>query len=296
MGGKFVQFVVIQLLNSISYGALLYMIAVGFSLVFGFMRITNMTHVVFFMIGAYYSYTIFAITGSFTLGTIAAAIITGAVGFVVFKFFLFKLQGQSLNQILLCNGFMFLLNDLLLAIFGGYPKHTPTPGVFNYSIDIIGASFPVYRLFLIVFGVILAIFIDLAMNRTKIGALVRSGVDDAETVQAMGIDINKLFIIVYVGGTVLAAIGGSLGGPILGMEPNMCFTLLPLAMAIVIVGGMGNLRGAFYGSMFIAAMDNFGRALFPELAYFTIFAPMVVVLVFRPEGLFVSKRKEAKAR
>lgn len=290
------QFIVIQLLNSISYGALLYMIAVGFSLVFGFMRITNMTHVVFFMIGAYCSFTVFSVTGSLTLGTLAAVVVTGIVGFIVFKFFLFRLQGQSLNQILLCNGFLFLLNDLLLAIFGGYPKHTPTPAMFNYSIQIMGAAFPVYRLFLIACGVFLAVVIDLAMNRTKIGALVRSGVDDAETVRAMGVDINKLFVLVYIGGTVLAAIGGSLGGPILGMEPNMCFTLLPLAMAIVIVGGMGNLRGAFYGSMFIAAMDNFGRALFPELAYFTIFAPMVAALVFKPEGLFVRGRKGVKTR
>ena len=288
------QFFVMQILNSISYGSLLFMIASGFSLIFGLMRITNMTHVVFFMMGAYFSYFVYGKTGSFLLGLLAAAVATSLIGFIVFRFFLFRLQGQGQSQVLLCLGFLFFFDDALLAVFGGYPQLTQTPKALEGSVKLMGLQFPTYRLMLIAVGILIAVVLNLVVNKTKLGALVRSGVDDQETVRAMGVDINKLFVLVYVGGTFLAAVGGGLGGVVLGMEPKMCFNLLPIALAVVIIGGLGDLNGAFYSSMIVAALDNFGKVLFPALSYFTIFLPMAIILVFKPEGLFARRKKSIR--
>ncbi len=285
-------FLIQQLLNSIAYGSLLFMIAGGFSLIFGLMRLTNVVHVVYFTAGCYIGYWIYNSTGSFLLAILAGAVIIGFVGFVVFKGFLFKLSGNWQSQLLLCLGFLFLFDDALSAIFTPWPQQTPTPAALSRSIDLFGMKYPLYRLFLIVIGVVIIVIMELIINRTKVGALVRSGVDDTETTRSMGINIDKLFVAVYVGASALAGIGGVLGGVTLGMEPKMCFNLLPLALAIVIIGGMGNIKGAFYGSMIVAMLDNFGRALFPELAYFTIFLPMAVILVVAPDGLF-NRRKAA---
>mgnify|MGYP001855039981 CR=1 FL=1 len=289
-------FILMQLLNSFSYGALLFTIASGFSLIFGLMKITNMTHVVFYMMGAYVGYWIHGITGSFLLALIGSCVITGVVGLIVFRGFLFKLHGNAMRQVLCCLGFLFFFDDMLLALFGGYPLRIPSPAPFDASIEIFGFMFPTYRLLLIALGVIIEVALELIVNKTKLGALIRSGVDDEETTRAMGININRLFVLVYVAGTVLAAGGGVLGGPILGMEPRMCFTLLPLALAIVIIGGRGDLRGTFFASMIIAMIDNFGKVLFPELSYFTIFLPMALILVFKPDGLFSKSDKKRRAK
>lgn len=286
------RFIVLQLMNSLSYGCALYMIASGFSLIFGLMKLTNMTHVVYFMIGSYVSYSVCVWSGSFVLGLLAASLVTSVIGLVVFKGFLFRLRGEGQSQVLLCLGFLFILDDALLAIFGGYPKSTPVPKLLSGSMKILGFSFPKYRLFMIGIGVLIAVILNVVINKTKYGALLRSGVDDAETVQAMGVNINVLFVIVYVGATLLAAIGGTLGGPFLSMEPKMSFTLLPIVLAIVIIGGMGNLNGAFYGSIIVATIDNFCKVLAPSMSYFSIFLPMAMILVFKPEGLFVKSGSE----
>ena len=281
------RFVVIQTLNSLSYGSLLFMIASGFSLIFGLMRVTNMVHVGFFLMGGYISYWFMQMLGSFAAGILVACLIIGVLGFFVFRFFLFRLHGQPQSQVLLCLGFLWLFDDLMLAISGGMPLQTKTPPPFNVSVSLFGFQFPAYRLFIMAVGLLLIIALELIINKTHIGALIRSGVDDQETSRAMGVNVDLLFVLVYVGGTVLAAFGGALSGPILGMEPSQAFSLLPISLAIVILGGLGNLRGAYFGSMVVALLDNFGKVLIPELSYFTIFLPMAIILVLKPEGLFV---------
>lgn len=288
--------IMVQVLNSLSYGALLFTIASGFSLIFGLMKITNMTHVVFYMMGSYLGYWIFEATGSFILACIGASIITGVAGFIVYRGFLFRLQGDGMRQVLCCLGFLFFFDDLLLAVFGGYPLLISSPAPFNVSVEIFGSKFPSYRLLLIVLGFVIEIALETVVNKTKLGALIRSGVDDEETTRAMGVNIHRLFIMVFVGGTALAAFGGVLGAPILGMEPRMCFTLLPLALAIVIVGGRGDLRGTYVASMLIATIDNFGKIFFPELSYFTIFLPMALILVYKPDGLFSKSTKKRSVK
>lgn len=285
------NFLVFQSINALAFGSLLFMIASGFSLIFGLMDIVNLTHAIFYMMGSYIGYTVFVHTGSFFLAIITAGVIVSLIGGMKYRFFLQGLHGQSLRQVLLCLGFLFVFDDLLLIIFGGNPFIINTPSKLRGATVIGGVFFSNYRLFLIIAGIVLVIIMYLLIEKTKIGSLIRAGVDDEEMVRAMGIDINKIFLFVYMMGVFFAAIGGVFGGVILGMEPRMAFSILPLALVVVIIGGKGNIMGAYFGSIVVAFIDNFGRALLPEFSYFTLFLPMVLILTFKPEGLFGRSKK-----
>lgn len=289
------KFVVTQLLNSVSYGALLFMIASGFSLIFGLMKMVNMVHVAYFAAGGYIGYWIYNLTGSFLLAVLGSAASICILGAIVFKFLLYRLQGNPQSQVLLCLGLLFVFDDALLAIFGGYPKILETPAFLAGTMTVFGASFPVSRMFILLVGIVVMIGLELLINHTRVGALVRSGVDDEETTRAMGVNVDLLFILIYLLGAFLAAIGGVLGAGFMGLESKMCFSYLPLSMAIVIVGGMGNLKGAFYGSMIIATLSTFGQSLLPALSYFTTYLPVVLILVFKPNGLFSGTPKSRRA-
>lgn len=294
------KFIVSQLLNSVSYGALLFMIASGFSLIFGLMKMVNIVHVAYFAAGGYIGYWIYACTGSMILAILGSALTISALGGFIFKFLLYRLHGNPKSQVLLCLGLLFVFDDALLAIFGGYPKLLKSPALLAGTISVMGTSFPVYRLFILGMGIMVMIFLEILINHTHVGALVRSGVDDEETTRAMGINVDFLFIAVYMLGALLAATGGVLGSGFMGLESRMCFNYLPLSMAIVIIGGMGNLRGAFYGSMIIATLSTFGQSLLPTLTYFTTYLPVVLILMFKPNGLFSRtpklRRSEKNAR
>lgn len=280
------EYIFIQLFYGFSYGSLLFLIASGFSLIFGLMKITNIVHVAYFALGLYLGNYFYTMTGSFFGSAIIVMIIVGVFGLFVFRSMLYKMQSFPLGQVLLGLGLLFLVDDGLLWIFGGAPMKTPTPEWLSGNIEILSSTVSIYRLFMLAIGLIVMIGIDLIVNRTHIGALVRSGVDDEETVRAMGIDIYKVFTLVYAAGAMLAALGGVLGGPFFAMEPRMGFTMLPLVLAIVIVGGLGNLRGAYYASLIIATIDTFTKALFPQLAYFSIYLPVAIICVIKPAGLF----------
>lgn len=281
------EYILIQLFYGFSYGSLLFLIASGFSLIFGLMKITNIVHVAYFALGLYLGNYFYILTGSFFGTSVIVMIIVGAFGLFVFRSMLYKMQTFPLGQVLLGLGLLFLVDDGLLWVFGGAPMKTPTPEWLSGNFRFLSSNVSVYRLFMIIVGGIVMIGIDLIVNRTHIGALVRSGVDDEETVRAMGIDIYKVFTLVYTTGAMLAALGGVLGGPFFAMEPRMGFSMLPLVLAIVIVGGLGNLRGAYYASLIIATIDTFAKALFPQLAYFSVYLPVAIICVVKPAGLFV---------
>ena len=280
------DYILIQLFYGISYGSLLFMIASGFSLIFGLMKITNLVHIAYFSLGLYLGYYFNVLTGNLVISLIITMILVGAFGLLVFRGVLYKLQTFPLGQVLLGLGLLFLVDDALLWVFGGAPQKTSVPEWLSGNLPFLNTNISVYRLFMIIIGLVVMVGIEIVINKTHIGALVRSGVDDEETVRAMGIDIYKLFSLVYTAGVMLAAAGGVLGGPFLAMEPRMGFTMLPMILAIVIVGGLGNLRGAYLASLVIAIIDTFGRALFPELAYFSVYLPMAIICVVKPVGLF----------
>lgn len=279
-------YLITQTLNGLFSAALLFLIAGGLTLVFGVMRIVNIAHGSFYMLGVYVAFSVVARTHSLVAGAIAAMLVVGVVGFVIQRFFLRRFAGQPLPEMMMTMGFALLLRDGIFAIWGGDPFALPYPSSLQGSLEFHDVVFPEYRLFVIVVAAAVAIFLGILNNKTLIGAKLRAAVDDPEMAAGTGIPVALLCGLVFAVGAALAAFGGVMGGPILGGYSGIDFDLLPLAFVVVIVGGMGSLRGAVVGSIVVGMIDNFGKALVPELSYFTLFAPMVIMLAIKPTGLY----------
>lgn len=280
------NFWAIQLLNGFSMAMLLFLIASGLSLIFGLMRIANLAHGSFYLLGGYLGLSVLERTESFSLAVLVACVAVPLVGILVQRLFLDRLHNEELPQVLLTFGFMFILADLCLVLWGGNPQTLSKPALFARSVRYAGVFFPTYRLFVIGAGLAVALALWLFLERTRVGAMVRAGVDDAEMARAVGVNVPLVFSGVFGLGVSLAALAGVLGGPVIGVFPGLDVEILLLALVVVVIGGMGSIKGAFVGSIAVGLLDNFGKALFPELALFTIFAPMALVLALRPKGLF----------
>ena len=277
---------IIQSLNGLFSAALLFLIASGLTLAFGVMRIVNIAHGSFYMLGVYVAYTVTSRTQSLLLGVAVAVVVVAAVGYVMQRFFLRRFPSQPLAQMMMTMGFALFFRDAALMIWGGDPFTLATPAVLNGSMSAAGIVFPWYRLFVIAVAALVGMSLWLLSERTLIGARVRATVDDPEMAAATGINVSRLSGGVFAAGAALAAFGGVMGGPILGGYAGMDFDLLPLAFVVVIIGGMGSLKGALVGAIVVGMIDNYGKALVPELSYFTLFAPMIVVLAVKPTGLY----------
>lgn len=277
---------VVNVLNGISLGMLLFLLAAGLSLIYGLMKILNLTHGSYYLVGAYIASTVIARTGSFALALLVAPLAVAALGAVMERFFLRRFHLDELPQTLLTFGFLFIIADLSLWIWGGDPIILDKPAAFSTSINLAGEFYPTYRLMLIGVGLLVAAILWWFQEYTRLGAMLRAGVDDSEIARAIGINVSLLFTLVFALGAFLAALGGVLGGPIIGASAGADFEVMLLAFVVVIVGGLGSLRGALVGGLLIGLLDNFGKIYFPEFALFTIFVPMAVILSFRPTGLF----------
>ena len=281
------RFWVFQLLNGLSFGMLLFLLAAGLSLIFGLMRILNLAHGSYYLLGAYVALSTVQATDSLVLGALVGMATVVTLGVVMERLFLRRLpQHEELPQALLTFGFLLVVGDLSLWIWGGTPQSLPKPEMLSASVRLGPLVFPSYRLFLIGFGAVVGLALWFLQERTRLGAMVRASVDDAEMAQATGINVSVLSTAVFGLGAALAALGGILAGPVLGIYPGADFEVLLLAFVVVIIGGLGSLKGAFVGGLLVGCLDNFGKALFPELAYFTIFAPMAAILAVRPAGFF----------
>ena len=280
------QFWIIQTLNSLALGGLLFLLSSGFSLIFGLMRIANLTHGALFMLGAYVGVSILKVVPNLWAAALLGGIAVAAFGGLLERFILRKLSGNSLGQVLVTLGVAFMIADLCLIIWGGDPIPVPTPPELRKPLVVGGVSFPTYRLVVVVIAAVAAIGLYLLMERTRLGAMIRAGVDDMQMARAVGIPVSKLFTIVFCLGAGLAGAGGIIGGPILSAYPGLDGEMLPLALIVVILGGVGSLVGAFVGSFIIGFIYTFGIALMPDLAYVILFLPMIFVIAFRPRGLF----------
>ena len=280
------DFWVTQTFNGLSYGALLFLLASGLSLIFGVMRVVNLAHGSYFMLGGYVGLSVVWRTGSFVLALVAGALALAVVGIFMERVFLRRLPGQTLGQVLMTIGFALIFQDLALLIWGGDPYSIRPPALLSGVVTAGPGRFPVYRIFIVVVAVVIGAALWLALDRTRVGAMIRAAVDDAEMAQGVGIRVPTVSMGVFALGAFLAALGGVIGGGFLGVYPGLDFEILPYAFVVVIVGGLGSLPGAMVGSLLVGLLDNFGKALFPELAYFTLFAPMALILALRPTGLF----------
>jgi branched-chain amino acid transport system permease protein len=273
------------ILNGLTYGGLLFLVSSGFTVMFGLMRVLNLAHGAFYLWGSYLGLVVVGATGSFLAGIVVAAVAIGVLGLVTEVALFRRVRGNPVSEVLLTLGLGFLLGDLALAFFGGNPEQIPVPEIIGGSQELFGITFPRYRLMLFAIAVILFALLRFTLVGTRLGALVRAGVDDAEMLEALGTNINRLATGVFVVSAALVGATGVLGGAFLGVHPGGDIDILVLAVVVVIIGGLGSLDGAAIGSVLIGLLVSVGSVFAPEFLYFIIFAPVILLLFFRPRGL-----------
>ena len=275
-----------QALNGLSYGALLFLLSVGLTLIFGMLDVVNLAHGSFYMLGAYAGLTVIAATGSFWVALLAAPLLVGAVGALVERTCLRPLYRRpALDQVLLTFGFIYLFEDLVKWIWGGRIRSIPPPDLFSGSVKLYGATIPSYRLFVIGFGLAMAVALWLLIERTRLGAIIRAGVFDAEMTGGLGINIQRVFTAVFAFGAALGGLSGVIAGPIQSAYPSMGVGILIPALIVVVVGGLGSLKGSLAGSLIIGQAETFGKAWLPDAAMLIIYVVMALVMLVRPQGL-----------
>lgn len=281
---------IIQFLNGLVSGMLLFIMAAGLSLIFGQMNVINLSHGAFYLLGGYIGLTLRVIPqlDNFWLALILAPILVAVIGVAIERFLLRRFYGghHHLEQVLLTFGIALVASDLIQWNWGAYVESVPPPDLLAGQVPIFGIQFPIYRLSIILFGLLLALILWIFLERTRLGAIVRAGVSDAQMVSGLGINIELVFAGVFALGIALAALAGVIGAPIRSLYPGLDFEILILTVVVVVVGGLGTLKGAFWGALLIGMADTFGKALIPEFSLFLIFAVMAIVLLIRPSGLF----------
>jgi branched-chain amino acid transport system permease protein len=275
-----------HILNGLAYGMLLFMIAAGLSIIFGLMRVVNLAHGAFYLAGVYTAYSFVKQSMGFWPSLIVSVIIVAILGVLMEKLLLERVYGKELEQVLLTFGLSFIFADLVKWIWGSSPLTLPVPQALDVTMNLGVIQFPAYRIFVIFIGCLLAVLLWYMENKTRIGAIIRAGVDDREMLSALGINIKVVFTCIFAVGAALAGLSGVLGGPILGMYVGIDSEILVLSLVIVVVGGLGTWKGAFIGAILVGVADTLGRVWFPSFTMAMVFAIMIVVLLMKPNGLF----------
>jgi branched-chain amino acid transport system permease protein len=280
------SFWVIQTLNAVSEGMLLFLLAAGFSLIFGLVRVLNLAHGSFYLIGAYMAASLLAWSGSFIVAVAGAMVGVAVIAVIMERWLIRPVYGDELRQALLTFGCLFIFGDVALWIWGGNPISLAKPEGFTKSLFIGDIVFPSYRLLVIGVGVLIGGLLWWIQEKTRLGALIRSAVEDFEMASGMGTNVATLFALIFAAGGALAGLAGTLGGVIVGAYPGADLEVLMLAFVVIIIGGMGSLKGAFFGALVVGLLDTWGKTFFPEFSMFTIFVPMAVILAIWPTGIF----------
>ncbi len=284
------QFFLSNLLNGVSYGMILFLIASGMSIVMGIMGITNLAHGALYMVGAYIGWTIFVQMGmNFWLAVLLGGIGAGVLGLVIERVFLRHFYKQVNEQVLLTWGFVYIITNLVIWIWGGRYRLQFTAPELGGTVDLGEFTFPVTRIVITVFGLVIAVVIWYLQDKTRIGAIVRAGMDDKEMIQALGVNLEAVSTVVFFVACFVAGLAGVVGAQLLSTYPGLGSDVLLLALVVIIVGGIGSIQGSLLGGLLIGLIDTFGKAMFPGLAMFTIYFAMVVVLLVKPSGLLGRK-------
>ena len=277
----------LQLMNGLSYGFLLFIITSGITIVFGILGVLNLAHGSLYLLGSYVGYSLIMKAGlPFWVALMAVPILIAVIGLVLEIVLLrptYKLG--HLSQVLLTFGMAYIFHDVFSMLWGKNILVVNPPEALNMSIEIAGNTIPAYRLALIVIGILMALLLWYTQEKTKWGAVIRAGLSDKEMVGGLGVNINLVFTCVFFMGSLMAGFGGVLGSPILGVFPGMEFQILILSLVVLVVGGLGSVTGTFIASLLVGFVETFSRYLVPELSLIITFALMAIVLVVRPQGL-----------
>ena len=268
-----------------SFGCILFLLGTGLSITMGLMRIVNLAHGALYMVGAYAGLTVAKFSGSFVLGVLAGGICSGLIGLIMETCFLRRLYKQELDQVLLTIGFIYILTNLTQWIWGPIPQSGIVPSILSGSIPLGKIYIPIFRLAIIAFGIVAALSLWFFQEKTRVGALIRAGMDNKEMTMGLGINLKVVFSGVFALGAFIAGFCGLIGAPLLGINLGVGWEALLLAMIVVIVGGTGSVQGALAGGLIIGLVDAYGKAFFPEFAYFSMYIVLILILLFRPSGL-----------
>ena len=277
-----------QGLVGLSLAMYLWLISAGLTIIFGVLRIVNFAHGSLFMVGAYLAYTFYGVMGlPFAVAVLLSLVGTGALGFVMERGFLNRLYNvDEAYQLLLTFGFILILDDAVKLIWGGVFKIPPMPAFLDGAIPVVGRPYPIYNVFVIGVGLFVALLLWLLFEKTWWGRIARATAADREMASAIGINVPRVFSGVFIAGSMLAALGGAIGTPVRVAAPGIGAAMIIQAFIITVIGGLGNLKGAFVASLVVGVLSAYGTLYFPVFELFFIFVIMAVVLLVRPEGLF----------
>lgn len=278
----------IQLLNGVQYGLLLFLVASGLTLVFGVMGIINLAHGSFYMIGAYMAFALSSATGSLVLAVVIGVPLSVALGIVLeWLFFSHLYRRDHLEQVLLTYGLILIFEELRSLVVGNDVHGVAVPAALAGAIPLTATlSYPVYRLFISLVCLVLAGVLYLLIHRTRLGMMIRAGSTNREMVQSLGLDVNLIYRCVFGLGVALAAFAGMVAAPASSVYPGMGTQVLIICFVVVVIGGIGSVWGALAAALLIGLVDTFGRVLLPEAAGVTVYVLMAAILLWRPEGLF----------
>jgi branched-chain amino acid transport system permease protein len=272
--------------NGLSFGMLLFVLAAGLSLIFGLCRIVNLSHGSFYLLGGYIGFSTVRLTGNFPLAVGLSMLSMAILGVLTERFLLRRFRVKPLAQVLLTFGLIFVFQDLAIWIWGGTPVLLKKLPILTGATNVFGFYYPTYRLLILLIGLVILFFLWWLLIRTRLGIFIRAAVDDGEMANGVGIRMNFLMTMAFGFGTLLTGLAGSIGAPFLGVYPGLDIEVLLYAMAVVIIGGLGSLKGSFLGALMVGLIDSMAKALWPETGMFSMFALMALVLILRPTGLF----------
>lgn len=276
-----------QTLNGLTLAGIIFLVSSGFTLVFGVMRVTNLSHGAVYLLGGYIGYSVIGVTHNFFYGLAAAAVAMATFGLLLERTLITWLGRSEMSELLATLGLIYVIDDVTLAIWGGSPLTINLPGVLGKSstLPLDGVVYPNGRIFILGVSIVVALGLYYLLRRTRVGAIIRAGVDDREMVNALGINVRLVFSLIFMLGALLAGFAGVLGGTVLGLYTGADSDILLFALAVVIVGGLGSYEGAILGSIVIGLVDTYGTAYFPAVAYSILFIPVIAVLLVKPQGL-----------
>jgi branched-chain amino acid transport system permease protein len=285
------DFWVTQTLNGLQLSMLLFLLSVGLTVIFGLLHFVNLAHGALYALGAYVAVTAAGVTGSYWGAFVAAPVVVALAGMALYLGLIRRMRKAGpMNQVLVTFGLIFVFLDLSRLGWGDIALGLDPPELFSGRSEILGVVYPTYRLFIIALGLTIMLALALVLNRTQIGAMIRAGVDNDKMAACLGIDVEKVFFIVFCVGCALAGLGGAVAAPVLSFTPDMGTQILIPTLIVVVIGGLGSLGGAIAGALLVGFIQTFGAVLAPQFAAVLIYALLAGVLIVRPGGLLPARR------
>lgn len=281
---------ILQFLNALQYSMLLFLLSIGLTVIFGLLHFVNLAHGALYMLGAYLGVSIAAATGNFWWAFVLAPIGVTAIGAILYFTLIERLRkADPMNQVLVTFGLIFVFLDLVRMGWGDIALGLDVPANLSGTSEVFGVSYPTYRLFIIGLGVVVMATLWIVLVRTQIGAMIRASVENGEMAAAMGIDVGRLFFLVFCVGCALAGLAGVVAVPVFSATTGMGVSILIPTLIVVVVGGLGSLQGAIVGSLIIGFIETFGAVFLPNLAAIIIYLLLAAILLLRPQGLIPAK-------